>query len=104
MMASELEDVIGLCSLEAGYYAFILDPDCALINNSVALFCWVPVRHSQSTPPPGRAIIFGIQTFRPPYPFSQIPTRIAPHETENNSCASIEAGLTKIIILLLDRS
>src|SRR6218665_1930365 len=51
------------------------------------------IYHSQSPPLPGFPIILGNRTFRPSYPFYQILTRM---KMANNSCASIEAGLTKI--------
>src|SRR6218665_42693 len=51
----------------------------------------VRVRHSQGAP------LDSISNISTPYPFSQIPTRIALHVNGNNSCASMEAGSMKII-------
>src|SRR6218665_3034009 len=57
--------------------------------------------HSHGPPLPGCAIVCGIRTRRSPYPFSITSGR---RELKENgqyiSCASIEARMTKIIVLL----
>src|SRR6218665_3423667 len=66
----------------------------SLVRTLRLLHFRVLVRHSQGAPLDSISEHFS----PPPYPFSQIPTRIALHVNENNSCASLEAGFTKRIL------